>query len=134
MQIAEASVPAQGFATLQNFFTRGLRPDARPLDARPAALLSPADGCIGACGRIASDSLFQAKGRDYSLAALLQGPGERFHGGVFATVYLAPGDYHRFHAPVNGSVDGVRRVPGSFHSVNPATVARVPNVFVRNER
>lgn len=134
VQLEEAVVPPQGFATLQAFFTRSLRPGARPVDGRSGALASPADGRIGACGRIVSGTLVQAKGREYRLSELLGEPGERFHGGLYATIYLAPGDYHRFHGPVAGAVEEVRRMPGTFYSVNPASVAKVPNLFVRNER
>lgn len=134
VNLDEAEVPLQGFGTLQEFFTRSLRPDARPLDPRPGALLAPADGQLGACGPIDADVLLQAKGMRYSLTALLQGPADRFHGGTYATVYLAPGDYHRFHAPMDGAITCVRRVPGSSFSVNPASVARVPRLFARNER
>lgn len=134
VNLDEAVVPPQGFGTLQEFFTRSLRPGVRPLDPRPVALLAPADGQIGACGKIEADILVQAKGMTYSLAALLQGPADRFLGGIYVTVYLAPGDYHRFHAPVDGSIFSVRRVPGTFYSVNPTSVARVSGLFRRNER
>lgn len=125
------------YATFNEFFTRALRPDARPLDPDPAALLSPADGTISQAGRIDGDRLLQAKGTSYRLDSLTGGSqvGARdFHGGSFATVYLAPRDYHRVHLPVTGTLTATTAIPGALFSVNARTEAAVADLFCRNER
>lgn len=118
------------------FFTRALKPGARPLDADPAAVLMPADGHISQCGKIDGDRILQAKGHDYTAAALLgdASAAESFHDGVFATVYLSPRDYHRVHLPLAGRLRETRHVPGRLFSVSPRTVDEVPGLFARNER
>ena len=118
------------------FFTRALKPGARQPDPDPRAVLMPADGRISATGRIDGDRIFQAKGHDYSLAALL-GDGERaadYLDGDFATVYLQPRDYHRVHMPWRGRLLATRHIPGRLFSVAPLTVNGIENVFARNER
>ncbi len=118
------------------FFTRALKPGARLPDPDPEAALMPADGRISATGRIDGDRIFQAKGRDYSLAVLL-GDAERaidYRDGDFATVYLQPRDYHRVHMPWRGRLLETRYIPGRLFSVAPLTVNGIENVFARNER
>lgn len=119
------------------FFTRALKPDARPLDTKPGAILSPADGAISQLGPIEHGRIFQAKGRSYGLTTLLGGNPERaepFINGQFATVYLSPRDYHRVHMPVRGTLRETIYVPGDLYSVNQVTAAGVDNLFARNER
>lgn len=119
------------------FFTRALKPDARPLDTAPGALLSPADGAISQLGAIEHGRIFQAKGRGYGLATLLGGSIERaepFINGQFATVYLSPRDYHRVHMPVTGTLRETVYIPGDLYSVNQVTAEGVDNLFARNER
>ena len=118
------------------FFTRALKPGARPLDPDPEAFLSPVDGTISQLGRIEGERIFQAKGRDYSAAELLGDPAlaKAFHGGGFCTIYLAPYNYHRIHMPVDGQIEEWRYVPGRLFSVNPATARAMPRLFARNER
>jgi phosphatidylserine decarboxylase len=118
------------------FFTRALKPGARPLDADPRAVLMPADGRVSQAGAVASGRILQAKGRDYSVAELLADEdfARAFDGGVFATIYLSPRDYHRVHLPVAGRLIETRHVPGRLFSVSPATVDTVPRLFARNER
>jgi len=133
---SELAAPLASFASLQDFFTRGLPEGARPLDADPAAVLAPCDGFWGACGRVEAGTLLQVKGRPYSLAALLGSArqAERFEGGGFATFYLSPRDYHRFHAPCAGRVVEARYLPGSLWPVNAIGVHGVPGLFAENER
>ena len=129
-------VPA-GFATFNEFFVRQLRDDARPVDANPGSVISPVDGTVSACGRLHADSIVQAKGRDYSLDDLLAtdlAEASAYRDGRFATIYLAPYNYHRVHAPVAGELVAARYVPGDLFSVNEATVSRVDGLFRRNER
>lgn len=129
-------MPEHGYASLQQFFCRTLRPELRPIAAEPDVLVSPADGVITAAGAIASGELLQAKGKTYTLAALLgdAGRAEEFIGGCYATVYLAPADYHRVHAPDAGRIVEARYIPGTRWPVNQRTAARVPNLFAKNER
>ncbi|EXJ16550.1 archaetidylserine decarboxylase [Imhoffiella purpurea] len=119
------------------FFTRELRPDARPLDPDPSALLCPVDGAISQIGTIAEGRLIQAKGRDYRVQDLLGlDPNELhpFDGGRFATIYLSPSDYHRIHMPLDGDLTQMIHVPGQLFSVNGTTADLVPGLFARNER
>jgi len=131
-----ASTDLADYPHFNAFFTRALKPGARPLDADPAAVLMPADGHISQCGRIDGDRILQAKGHDYTAAALLgdASAAESFHDGVFATVYLSPRDYHRVHLPLAGRLRETRHVPGRLFSVSPRTVDEVPGLFARNER
>ncbi len=125
------------FATFNDFFTRALRADARPLDPDPLAVLSPADGTVSQAGQIDGDRLLQAKGTSYRLDSLTGGShvgAKEFHGGSFATVYLAPRDYHRVHLPAAGSLTATSALPGALFSVNARTEAAVSDLFCRNER
>lgn len=125
------------YASFNDFFTRALRPQSRPLASNPDALISPADGAISQLGTIDGDRVLQAKGRDYSLAALLAADGDddaRYLGGNFLTVYLAPHNYHRVHTPYGGRICAVRYVPGRLFSVNQRTARCVDGLFARNER
>lgn len=126
-----------GFATFNEFFIRELADGARPIDDDSDALVSPADGTVSVAGTIRADSIFQAKGIDYSLGDLLATDlqeAEHYVDGSFATIYLAPYNYHRVHAPLAGELLTARYVPGDLFSVNEATVSRVDGLFRRNER
>jgi phosphatidylserine decarboxylase len=125
------------YASFNEFFTRALRPDARPLDTDPHAIVSPVDGTVSEAGELRADRLLQAKGHEYSLRALLAGnrAWERsFAGGTFATIYLAPYNYHRIHMPIAGELRECCYVPGRLFSVNRTTAQLVPGLFSRNER
>lgn len=125
------------YASFNEFFTRALRPGARPVDADPAAIVSPVDGTVSEAGPLSADRLLQAKGHDYTLRALLAGNAawERtFAGGSFATIYLAPYNYHRIHMPLAGELRESFYVPGRLFSVNRTTAQLVPGLFSRNER
>jgi phosphatidylserine decarboxylase len=125
------------FESFNAFFTRALREGARPVDPDPAALVSPVDGSVAQIGRLDGSYLPQAKGHAYTLEALLAGDGawaERFRGGAFATLYLAPFNYHRVHLPLPGRLCAAWYVPGQLFSVNATTAASVPGLFARNER
>ncbi|MCK8514863.1 archaetidylserine decarboxylase [Methylonatrum kenyense] len=134
----EALEPDPGAYTHFNaFFTRALRPGARPLPSDPQTLCCPADGAISAFGRLAGDRVLQAKGHDYSLSALLGGDPARarpFRDGCFMTVYLSPRDYHRVHMPADGRLLETVHVPGRLFSVGRHTVRTIPRLFARNER
>jgi phosphatidylserine decarboxylase len=125
------------YASFNEFFTRALRAGARPVDADPRAIVSPVDGTVSEAGALTSDRLLQAKGHDYTLRALLGGNSawERtFAGGSFATIYLAPYNYHRIHMPLPGELRESFYVPGRLFSVNRTTAQLVPGLFSRNER
>lgn len=125
-----------GYATFNEFFTRALRSDVRPIAPGAHDIACPVDGRVSECGAIEGESLLQAKGRRYTLAELLAGQpwAARFAGGSFATIYLAPFNYHRIHMPVEGRLLDTVYVPGRLFSVNDATAQRVPRLFARNER
>jgi len=136
VDMTEAAQPdiAQ-YACFNDFFTRALRPDVRPL--AQAAAICPVDGAISQFGAIAHDQIFQAKGHHYSTTALLGGDAtaaKLFEDGSFATIYLSPRDYHRVHMPCAGQLAHMTHVPGSLFSVNPVTARNVPGLFARNER
>lgn len=125
----------RAYATFNAFFTRALRDGTRPLDADPRSIACPVDGTVSECGAIDSDRLLQAKGHHFTLAQLLASDDARsFEGGTFATIYLAPYNYHRIHMPLEGTLTACRFVPGRLFSVNATTAANVPRVFARNER
>jgi phosphatidylserine decarboxylase len=137
IDVAEAADPdPAAYAHFNAFFTRALRPGARPLDSDPESLLVPADGRISQAGPIRAGRIFQAKGHDYSAAELLgdAAAARAYAEGSFATVYLSPRDYHRVHMPLQGRLRATTHVPGRLFSVAPFTVEAVPRLFARNER
>jgi phosphatidylserine decarboxylase len=123
------------YGSFNEFFTRALKDGARPITG-DAAIASPVDGCISEAGTIDRDRLLQAKGRHYRLTELLaaQPWASRFEGGSYATIYLAPFNYHRVHMPLRGELKETVYVPGRLFSVNATTAQHVPALFARNER
>ena len=142
VDLGEAADPdPRSYRTFNAFFTRSLRPGARAPDPDPRALLMPADGHISQCGAIGGEGgergrIFQAKGRSFTTAELLgdEEAARAFDGGLFATVYLSPRDYHRVHMPWRGRLRETVHVPGRLFSVGPDAVRGVPRLFARNER
>ena len=126
----------QEFENFNDFFHSQLKAGARPLPEDNQVLFSPVDGTISQIGETLGGRLIQAKGRDYRLADLLADDelAERLEGGAFATLYLAPKDYHRIHMPFDGTLKRMIHVPGELFSVNDATARGVQGVFARNER
>jgi phosphatidylserine decarboxylase len=124
------------YASFNDFFTRALRTGARPIEVADTALVSPVDGRVSQAGTIEEGHLLQAKGHGYSAEALLGSAAraEPFRGGRFATIYLAPFNYHRIHMPVAGTLREAVHVPGALYSVNQVTAENVPGLFARNER
>jgi phosphatidylserine decarboxylase len=136
VNMAEAANPDIAvYASFNDFFTRPLRPDARPMAV--AEFVCPVDGAISQLGAIDRDQIFQAKGHNYSTTALVGGDAvlaSQFENGHFATLYLSPKDYHRIHMPCAGRLMRMIHVPGDLFSVNPVTARGVPGLFARNER
>ncbi len=136
VNMTEAANPdVHSYLTFNDFFTRALRSDARPL--AQSDYVCPVDGAISQFGRIEADQLFQAKGHTYSTTALVGGDANlaaQFQNGSFATIYLSPRDYHRIHMPCDGRLIRMIYVPGDLFSVNPVTARGVPGLFARNER
>lgn len=125
------------YETFNQFFTRALKPDARPIALAARTIVSPVDGAISQMGPINDAAIFQAKGHDFDLVRLLGGSQTRaapFRNGQFTTLYLSPRDYHRIHMPWPGTLEEMIYVPGRLFSVNPRTALTVPNLFARNER
>lgn len=125
------------YPNFNSFFTRQLEPIFRPITEGSDHIASPVDGCVSQAGRINEYSIFQAKGRSYNLNELLGGRtdlAKHFHDGEFATLYLAPKDYHRVHMPLKGKLTETIYIPGKLFSVNQNTTKAVPQLFSRNER
>ncbi|HDY91191.1 MAG TPA: phosphatidylserine decarboxylase, partial [Pseudoalteromonas sp.] len=138
VDMSEAQYPDPAhYKSFNEFFTRPLKDGMRPLIEDSNIITQPVDGAISQLGDIVDGQLIQAKGHDYSLQALLGGSQDDttpFLGGKFATIYLAPKDYHRIHMPIDGTLSKMVYVPGDLFSVNPLTAQNVPNLFARNER
>lgn len=138
VNVEEVSRPVpDGFVHFNAFFTRELAEGTRVIDNSPGTIISPADGALSAAGVIEKNMLLQAKGIHYSLEDLLATDlpeASAFHNGRFATIYLAPFDYHRVHTPLAGTLRAARYVPGDLFSVNANTARFVPGLFARNER
>ncbi|WP_445400788.1 archaetidylserine decarboxylase [Zobellella sp. An-6] len=138
VDMSEAQYPDPGhYRSFNDFFTRPLQDGVRPLVQGEELLAMPVDGAISQLAPIQQGRIIQAKGHDFSARALLGGDkalAEPFMGGDFATIYLAPRDYHRIHMPLDGVLRTMIYVPGELFSVNPLTAERVPELFARNER
>ena len=136
VDMSEAADPdISHYASFNDFFTRALKPDARPL--AKADWICPVDGAVSQFGAIEGDQIFQAKGHRYSTTAMVGGDAAlaaQFANGHFATIYLSPRDYHRIHMPCAGRLQRMVHVPGALFSVNPTTARAVPGLFARNER
>ena len=137
--MTEAAAPdPRSYETFNSFFTRALRPGARPVDPAPDVLVSPVDGSVSQLGPIDGSWVVQAKGLAYTLEDLLDEAtaawAPAFRGGSFATLYLAPFNYHRIHMPLGATLQAAWYVPGQLFSVNATTASQVPGLFARNER
>jgi phosphatidylserine decarboxylase len=136
MSEAAQSQP-EAYASFNAFFTRALKKGIRPISQDSDIMVHPVDGAVSQLGPMEEGRIFQAKGHHYSALALLGNQEEdakRFQDGDFATIYLAPKDYHRIHMPIKGTLSKMTYVPGELFSVNPLTAQNVPGLFARNER
>ena len=138
VDMSEALDPdPSSYRNFNEFFTRELKPGARPLADEAGAVFCPADGAVSELGAIDGERLLQAKGRHFELRDLLGGDAElarTLDGGHFITIYLSPRDYHRVHMPTQGRLLQTRHIPGKLFSVNEASTTLIPNLFSRNER
>lgn len=136
VDLEEMARPLASYTSFLDFFTRPLEPGARPPDPDPRAIVSPADGTVQNAGPVERGTLLQVKGMPYRVSDLLGSERDAapFDGGTFLTAYLSPGDYHRFHWCLDGSVHAVRHLPGDLWPVNEGAVHGVPGLFARNER
>jgi phosphatidylserine decarboxylase len=132
--LGEIEGELRGFPSLQQFFQRPRRAGARPVAG--AALVWPCDGRVVTAGAVAQGRIEQIKGNDYGLDELLGDPAlaRALHDGSQATVYLAPGDYHRVHAPFAAVIERIGYLPGTLFPVNPPAVRCIRRLFVRNAR
>jgi phosphatidylserine decarboxylase len=136
---SEAERPIEEYPTFTEFFTRRLKPGARPIAPGEGLPVSPVDGTVGELGEIVDSRLYQAKGKHYTLAELIGGPeaeedARQFAGGSFCTIYLAPYNYHRIHAPLGGAITRYVNMPGQLWPVNPIGLRNVDKLFCVNER
>jgi phosphatidylserine decarboxylase len=139
VDMSEAERPLDEYPTFTEFFTRRLKPGLRPIAPGELLPVSPVDGKVGELGDIVESRLYQAKDKHYTLAELIGGPhaeedARQFAGGAFCTLYLAPHDYHRIHAPFGGRITGFVNMPGQLWPVNPIGVRNVEKLFCVNER
>lgn len=133
---AEAEQPFDSYRTFGEFFTRRLKPGLRSIPEDRDVACSPVDGTVGQVGPILDGQLVQAKGRHYTTAEFLVDPVDAadYAGGTFATLYLAPYNYHRIHVPLGGRITGYSYVPGHLWPVNAKGVAEIDKLFAVNER
>ncbi|BGI50858.1 MAG: archaetidylserine decarboxylase [Arsenophonus endosymbiont of Ceratovacuna japonica] len=125
------------YSTFNDFFTRSLKENARPIIEGNNKLSLPADGIISQLGSIKDDKILQAKGHYYDLKSLLANNDilvNNFYNGIFITIYLSPRDYHRIHMPCNGLLTEMIYIPGKLFSVNKLATIKIPNIFTQNER
>jgi phosphatidylserine decarboxylase len=134
VDLEDAVLPVGAFPSFDAFFTRNLKPGARTVSSD--ALVSPADGALSAQGVVDPGARIFVKGQPYDVGELVGDPRDaaRYAGGEFAVVYLAPRDYHRVHAPVDGHITLVRGLPGDLYPVNSIGERHIPQLFVRNQR
>jgi len=130
----ELDAPVESYATFNAFFTRRLKPGARPFALEPVEVASPADGRVLVYPQLQQTTLLPIKGKSFTVDALLGMPAAGYAGGSLAVVRLCPADYHRFHFPCDARVIAQRRIPGRYHSVNTLVVAMGVDVFSENER
>ena len=124
------------YNTLNDFFTRSLAENVRPVDTNNKVLSSPVDGRCATWQKISHHTVLQAKNINYSAEELLGDTAlaQHYINGETATLYLAPDDYHRIHMPYDGTLLGMRFCPGDKHSVALKLLDKIPNIFAGNER
>lgn len=135
IDLSELDRPLESFKSVNEFFTRSLKPEARPLDPSPDTLISPVDGSIVQCGPLRQGMFLQAKGIDYPVERLIPGFfAERFVDGDFLTLYLSPRDMHLIFSPLSGKVIASCHVPGGLYKVREPYPSTIPGLYAINER
>ncbi|WP_293573508.1 archaetidylserine decarboxylase [Phaeobacter sp.] len=134
IDMSEATQPTDLYNSFNDFFARNLRPEARPFDADPQQIVSPADGRVLVFPELSEDVFVPVKGHPMSIRTMLPNLAERFIGGALAIVRLCPADYHRYHFPASGRITAAQDLPGALHSVNPIALGAGPDVFGENKR
>jgi phosphatidylserine decarboxylase len=136
INVSEAEKNIEDYSSLQEFFIRRLKANARTISLEKNAVISPCDGVMSEAGYIEHGKLLQVKGKYYGVSDLLASPelAKKFEGGYFCTIYLSPRDYHRFHVPVDGAITQTRYIPGALWPVNKWAVKNIRNLFCINER
>lgn len=135
LNMEESEFPLNHYRNIGELFIRHLKPGARPI--ADTEIVSPVDGVLSQTGTFdEKQELIQAKGKNYTLKDLLRDDevAKHFEGGAFATIYLAPFNYHRIHSPVKGSLVEASYCPGTLWPVNKGSVERVEGLFCINER
>ncbi len=127
---------SSSFNSLRDCFIRELREGARTIDTRRNIVTSPCDAIVGACGKIEGSTVFQAKGFPYELNDLIpdRALAEKYRDGVYVTLRLKSSMYHRFHAPVDCSINNITYISGDTWNVNPVALKRIEKLYCRNER
>ncbi len=136
IKVEEAEKPLNQYGTLNEFFTRRLKPGMRKIDTGANALISPVDALITGCGPIQEGTIVNVKGQDYTIDELLnRSPRtENYKNGYYAVLYLSPTDYHRIHVPIDGIVEEREHLPGKVYPVNDFGLRHMRRVLSRNER
>ncbi|PYI52070.1 archaetidylserine decarboxylase [Paenibacillus flagellatus] len=136
IRLEDAEKAIGEYRTLNEFFTRRLKPGLRPLDEAPDALLSPVDALITGMGAIQAGTMLDVKGQSYTVEELLNRSPRtvNYRNGFFFVLYLSPTDYHRIHSPATGNVLEKEHVKGKVYPVNDFGLRHMKRVLSRNER
>jgi phosphatidylserine decarboxylase len=136
IDMSEAETPVEGFSSFDAFFTRPLKPGARPINRDINTIVSPSDGTVQGVGYLTPESTLTVKGSTYRVEALLGDADQarKFENGAYVLIYLSPRNYHRVHAPVDGPVESLRYIGGTLFPVNEIGLRHVSGLFARNER
>ena len=127
----------EDYSTFNDFFTREIKPELRPILGPKNAVISPVDGIVVAYGSIDGETIIQLKNSHYSLHQLVNENEElkvKYLNGYFATIYLAPNNYHRVHMPLDGTLKNSELVPGKVFSVNQDSLKKRSSLYIKNQR
>ncbi|RAV04035.1 archaetidylserine decarboxylase [Paenibacillus sp. YN15] len=136
IRVEDAEKHVREYASLNDFFSRRLKPGLRPIAGDADIAVSPVDSLITGMGPIREGQLLQIKGQDYTLEELLNESPRlvSYTDGFFMVLYLSPTDYHRIHSPVAGKILEKEHIPGKVYPVNDFGLVHMKRVLSRNER